>query len=363
MRILRNYLLWECVLPFFIALGVLTCVFLLGNLVQLAHLVINKGVSLAVIGKIFLLYIPVLLGFTLPLAVMVGIILALSRLSTDNEIVAVRACGITLRRLLYPLIFIGILFSLGLFILSDRVIPFAHHEQRVLLKTMGAKNPAALLEPGVFINSFENQIIFIHRIIDNKLFNVTIYQPQPGGKPTRTIIASRGEFTPVPGEEKIKLKLMNGVSDEQDAKNPNQFYKLNFENLFLTISLSQAQQKIDKKPKSMSLSELRAEKSRLDQLLVDTRRLDTEYYRKIFWSFSPLLFVLIAFPLAVVTNKRAKTANVFLAVCYATGYYLLFLGCEAISLQGTSDPKVIMGLPNAIALLVAGHLNWQLFRT
>ena len=65
MRILRNYILRECVVPFFLALAVLTCVFLLGNLIQLAHLVINKGVSLATIGKVFLLYIPVLLGYTL----------------------------------------------------------------------------------------------------------------------------------------------------------------------------------------------------------------------------------------------------------------------------------------------------------
>src|SRR3989338_8568795 len=103
MKILRNYILRECIVPFFLALGVLTCVFLLGNLIQLAHLVINKGVSLAVIGKVFLLYIPVLLGYTLPIACLVSVILAFSRLSADNEILAIRANGVHLRRLLLPL--------------------------------------------------------------------------------------------------------------------------------------------------------------------------------------------------------------------------------------------------------------------
>ena len=68
MKILRNYVLKECIFPFFLALGVLTCVFLLGNLIQLANLVVNKGVRLATIGQVFLYLIPVLIGYTLPIA-------------------------------------------------------------------------------------------------------------------------------------------------------------------------------------------------------------------------------------------------------------------------------------------------------
>lgn len=363
MRTLRNYLLLECILPFFLALGVLTCVFLLGNLIQLAHLVINKGVSLAVIGHVFLLYIPVLLGYTLPLACLVGITLALSRLSVDNEILAIRACGIHLWRMLTPLIVVGLIFSLGLFLLNDRVIPYAHHEQRVLLKTLGSQNPTALLEPGVFINAFDKQIIFIQKIVDNKLYNITIYQPQPEGKPTRTIIANRGEFTPVPGEDKILLKLINGVSDEQDLKNPNNFYKLNFDTFFMTLNLSQQDKKVDKKPKSMSLRELADEKAHLDQLLVDTIQLETEFYRKVSWAFSPLVFILIGFPLAIITNRREKTAHVILAIAAAVSYYLLFLGCEALALQKILPPNIIMWLPNVIGLIAAIVLNLRLLRT
>jgi len=198
MRILRAYILKECIVPFFLALGVLTCVFLLGNLVQLTHLVINKGVSLLTVSRVFTLYIPLLLGYTLPIACLVAVILGFSRLSTDNEIVALRACGIHLRKLLAPLIITGMMMSLGLFILNDRLIPYAHHEQRKLLKTLGTKNPSALLEPGIFIKAFEGHIIFIHKIEDNKMYNVLIYQPQPDDKPTRTIVAKRGEFSPVP---------------------------------------------------------------------------------------------------------------------------------------------------------------------
>lgn len=361
MKILRSYILRECILPFFLALGVLTCVFLLGNLIQLTHLVINKGVSLLIIGKVFLLYIPVLLGYTLPIACLVGVILAFSRLSADNEILAIRTSGVYLKKLLFPLFIVGLILSLFSFLLNDRIIPYAHHEQRKMLKTLGAKNPSALLEPGVFINSFEKYILFIYKVEGNKLFNVTIYQPQPDGKPTKTILANQGEFTPIPGKNQIMLKLMNGTSDEPDLKNPNNFYKLNFKNFFMTLNLSKNKTKVDKKPKSMTLKELKEEKQRLERLLIDdTSRLETEYYRKITWAFSPLIFILLGFPLAVIVNKREKSANVLLAILFAAVYYLLSLGCEALSIERIVPAAIIMWGANLVGGITALVLNYKL---
>lgn len=359
MKIIRNYILRESVLPFFLSLGILTCVFLLGNLIQLANLVINKGISLAVVGKVFLLYIPVLLGYTLPIACLVSIILTFSRLSADNEILALQASGIYLGRLLFPLFMAGVMLSLFSILLNERIIPYAHYKQRQLLQNVGTKNPTAFLEAGLFIHSFENQILFIHKIEDNKMYNITIYQPQPNG-PTRTIIAKRGEFTPVPGEDKIKLKLMDGTADQPDLENPENFYKLNFKTNFITLDLSKNNQKAEKKPKSMTFRELKEEIEKLNKLFIDTSRLQTEYQRKVSWSFSSLIFILLGFPLAVITHRRAKSANVVLAIFCAALYYLISLGCEALSIQRIASPEMIMWVPNIIAGGFALILNYKL---
>ncbi|MCK5083910.1 MAG: LptF/LptG family permease, partial [Candidatus Omnitrophica bacterium] len=110
------------------ALVVLTCVFLLGNLIQLTNLVINKGVSLLTVGNAFMLMIPVFLGYTIPIACLISVIMAFSRFSADNEIIAMRASGIHLGRLLMPLIILGFIASLFLIVLNERIIPYAHHE-------------------------------------------------------------------------------------------------------------------------------------------------------------------------------------------------------------------------------------------
>src|SRR5208283_3690187 len=136
MRILRNYILRECLQPFTLSICVLTSVFLLGYLPQLANKVINNGVSLMAMGQVFLYYIPILLGYTLPIACLITVILALGQMSSENEILAMRASGIHLLRLLAPLIVAGIILCLVDFMLNDRIIPEAYDAQtRILQKT------------------------------------------------------------------------------------------------------------------------------------------------------------------------------------------------------------------------------------
>ena len=358
MKILRTYILRELIVPFILSLIVLTCVFLLGNLLQLANLVINKGIGLTTVGSVFLLYIPVLLGYTLPIACLVSVIFTFSRLSADNEILAMRAAGIHLWKLLLPMGVVGIVLSLLAVVLNERIIPMAHYEQRKLLKNLTVKNPAALLEAGLFIHAFENQILFIHKIEDNRLYNVTIYQPHEG-PPTRTIIVKRGEFSAVPGSDQIKLKLMDGTSDEPNLDNPENFYKLNFKNYFITLDLSKNKEEVEKKPKGMTLKELRGEIDKNERLLIDAAPLRTEYHRKITWSFASLVFILLGFPAAVITHRRQKSANVVLAVLFAATYYLLSMGCEAVSMQNVLPAAFIMWVPNILTAAGALVLNYR----
>ena len=94
MKILRNYFLREFISPLFMALGVLTFVMILGNLIKIAELVINKGVDIINVSKLFIYMIPFLLTYTLPIATLTAVLLSLGRLSSDNEIVAIRASGV-----------------------------------------------------------------------------------------------------------------------------------------------------------------------------------------------------------------------------------------------------------------------------
>ena len=127
----------------------------------------------------------------------------------------------------------------------------------------------------------------------------------------------------------------------------------------MTLDISKDNKEIEKKPQSMTFKELRTEIAKLERLLIDTIQLRTEYYRKITWSFSPLIFILIGFPLAVITNRREKSANIVLAILCFAFYYLISLGCEALSKKGIVPPGPVMWAPNMIASVGAVILNYK----
>lgn len=349
MRILRNYLLKEFTGPLILALGVLTFVMLLGNLIKIAEMVITKGVDIYSVSKLFIFMIPYLLTYTLPIAALTAILISLGRLASDNEIVAIRACGINAFTLILPLLIVGLILSLVLVLFNDRVIPYAHYATRKTLLEVGIKNPAAALEPGVFINSFERYILFIYKIEDNKLYNIRIYEPQEG-KPTRTIVAKKGEFIIVPEKKSIKLKLIDGTADEPDPENLTNFYKLNFRTYFINMNLAQAQssKEIGKKPKDMTIQELNKEITKLKKEGVDPVPLVAEIHKKIALAFSCFVFILLGSSLAIITRRREKTINFGITFIIVSIYYLLLIGAEALTLEGYLTPDFAMWLPNYI---------------
>ena len=151
MRLIRAYLLREMLQPTGMALILFTFILLVGNLVKLADLLINKGVPVFSILQMFSLLIPTLLSHTVPMAVLTGTLLAFGRLSGDREILAMRTSGISLWAIAAPVLVVAVICSPGLTPITDRIVPWSHYATRQLLADIGISNPTAFMEPGTFI--------------------------------------------------------------------------------------------------------------------------------------------------------------------------------------------------------------------
>ncbi|MBN3038590.1 MAG: LptF/LptG family permease [Candidatus Omnitrophica bacterium] len=359
MRILRTYLLKELFWPFILSLSILVFIMLMGNLVNIVNMVINKGVSFALMSQLIILLLPNILSYALPLAILSSTLLTIGRLAADNEIIAIRASGINLYKLCFPIIIIGLILSLASIPLNDRIKPQALYATRKIVKQIGVKSPTALLEAGTFIRSFKNYIIFIYGIHQNKLTNIRIYQPQEG-KPTRTIIANSGEFLPIPEQDIIRLKLINGTSDEPNLKDPNTFYKLNFQKYYLTLDISGGEQNLQKKLKDMSIRELRKKMDELKkEKIEDTTPIITEINKKLSFSFANLAFVLVGLPLAIWTRRREKFVGIGLSIGLFVAYYVLFLAGEVLSIKKFILPGLGVWLADIVLAVVGLILIFQ----
>ena len=361
MRILRNYILSEFFTPFFSCLLSLIFVILLGRgLVQMADLIFNKDVDILLILKLLFYSFPYLLTFIIPISVLVASLLTFGKLSFDNEIMAIRASGVSILKIVTPLVLSVSILCLSAFLLSDQVASVSLHAYRRLLTQIGIESPQAALEEGVFIKKFKNFVIFIYEIDKNKLKGIRIYQPQEG-KPTRTIIAQKGELISIPEMGMIKLKLIHGVSDEPDPKDPAKLYKLNFKTYDLPLNISnikQAGEDVAKKPKDMMVRELKDEIDRLGKEGIKaTYPLSAEIHNKIALSFSSLAFLLIGIPLGITTRRNEKSISFGISLGLMTLYWLLLIGGKVLAQKGLAPPFLALQFSN----LFVGSIGLVLF--
>ncbi|MBD3246251.1 MAG: LptF/LptG family permease [Candidatus Omnitrophica bacterium] len=360
MRILRNYILKDFFSTFLFALLSLSMVMLLGNMMKISDMVIRKGVSVADALKIFSFFIPYLLGFTLPLSFLLGILLSMGRLVTDNEIVAIRVAGISLLRILRIFMIIGIVGSLFLLLLNDRVIPDYHYKYHAQLKNTFSQNVSALIEPGIFLEHFDNYVLYVSDKEGNKLKNVYIWEVDDQDEKSKLVFARRGEF--VVENDLMKMKLEDGFRDEVNLGNRDEFFQMEFKMFFMDIPIQERTPvKVKKKPADMHLTEIagKIRTLRLKGIWPPPVELTKELHERISFSFSILTFILLGFGASLVVRHREKSINFGIAVIIAGMYYLLFILGETLVESHTISPALGMWMPNIAVGLLGAYLIYR----
>ena len=357
MKILRTYVLREHAAPFFVTMAGLTAVLLVGNIVKFMELIIAKGVSLVDILRLLIYLIPYVLSFTIPMACLIAMVLAFGRLSTDYELIALRASGVSPARLILPLLTVGLLISALLLVVNDRLVPASRLAFRRQLKAIGIKRPAAYLESWTFIKDFPPYTIFVYQVEGQRLYNIRIYEPQANG-PTRTIIADRGEFEGLSDRRSVQLKLYDGTMDEWDAARPGTFYKAMFSTYAMVLRPDQSDpEQLERKVKELTFKELAAEDRELRAQGIDTLPIRLEFHRKIASSFSALIFVTFGLALGLRLHHHERLMGFVWVLAIFMAYYLGTVGMNAIALKQWLPAWLAMWVPNlAGSVLGAGIL-------
>ena len=331
---------------------------LMGNLMKISDMVVRKGVNILDALKIISFVLPYLMGFTIPISFLLAVLLTMGRLIAGNELIAIRIAGISIIKILNIFLILGIIFSLGLFILNDRVIPDSHYRFRSQIKNIYSKNVTALIEPGVFLENFENYILYVTDKSENKLKNVFIYEIDKEQKTSKVTFAKKGEF--IVEDDILKIKLEEGFRDEAVSKEKMELYRLNFKVFFMDIPIQKNEEvKVNKKASDMRLVELREKIQNFNSLDIDTRELQTEFHKRISFSFSVLVFIILGFGSSLVIKHREKSINFSIAFLIAGIYYLLFILGETLIEYSSIPPYIGMWIPNVIILALGMYLIYR----
>ena len=155
MKILQRYISGSLVTTFLINVLVLIGILCLGNLLKVADLILN-GMAPWLILKFLGLLIVKLLQYAIPVAILTSTLLVFGRLSADNEITAMRSCGVGLSPIISPVIAVATLLTVFCLYLHNTAIPNYNYAIRNLRKQIGLSDPEVLLELGEAISIHED---------------------------------------------------------------------------------------------------------------------------------------------------------------------------------------------------------------
>ncbi|MEX0691171.1 MAG: LptF/LptG family permease [Gemmatimonadales bacterium] len=231
MSILTRYLLRLHLAPFLFALAALTGIQIVQQIARRFSDLVGKGLPWTVVAEVFLLSVPFIVALTLPMAVLVSVLFAMTRLANDSEVTALRAGGVSLGRLMRPLLLAGACVAAGAFLFNDQILPRTNHRLRTLYTDIARKKPTFSLTEQV-INEVQRNRFFLRAAdIDPGTFllrDVTIFDLADQER-KRVIYADSGHLALSESQEDAYLTLYDGVLHEFDRAEPAMFQQTVFD--------------------------------------------------------------------------------------------------------------------------------------
>ncbi len=361
MKIIHRYVLQETIPLFGLCLGVFTFLFMVNKIFTWLDLILNKGVPFWEALALYLNLIPFFMALTVPMAVMVSILLALGRLGSDLEVTALKSGGVHMGHLLTPVMIFGLAITLFMLFFNDRVLPSANYSfKQRYFKIVQQKANVAIRER-VFIDTFAGYQFYIDRQKpDGELENVKIFSVPAPRSSLWTTAARTGRVTTDPESLQVSLLLNDGVINFIQPGKPDFFNRVYFKRQILRLNLENQLSRLENVSKDymeMDLGELKKATRAASDDPVRTRRLRSEFQKRLALPFACLAVSWFAAPLGLMFRRRGFMAFT-IGILLVFIYYLLFVLGEVASLKGTLAPVTGLWMANAAFLV----LGWFLYR-
>ncbi len=366
LRLVDRYLVREMLFPFALAVAGFVLFIILNLIPQLSDFMIDRNIPLSVLFQMVAYRMPELLVYGLPVGVLFAIFWALGRLSHDRELIALQAAGLSLRRLMLPVLLMGLIAAMAAFAVGELWMPWANHRYYDLLREIFFIRSAPQIREATFFKISDTAYAYIERYEPDskKLRNVMIfdkgggeYLPEMDTPFPKIIIAAEGLWD---GEY---WRLTNGKIHK--LGDDGQFeYTVTFTQLSLHAGPSLQRLLVEQRtPHEMGIVELYRQIEVLQRSGLGAESLIVELHSKIAIPFSALIFALFGAPLSLIFAQggapHGRATGVIISVLLVAGYQGLLLWMSTLGKRGVIAPLIAPWVPNILftalgVLLVIG---------
>jgi LPS export ABC transporter permease LptG/LPS export ABC transporter permease LptF len=358
--ILDRYVVREMVPPTALGLLLFTFILLLDTISNLMRILVSRGADLVTVFKAFLYLLPSIFSVTIPMAFLLGVLLAFGRLASDSEIVALRASGVSPARLLRPVLALAGVAGLVTFYVVGIALPAANQAYRELIFKLVISKARTQMAPRVFNDDLVPGMVFYISDIDSRTGewkDVFIHDGRAQTKP-RLILARGGRLHVEEARKTVGLDLTEATVYSFNTVDAADFHlermaagyqPLPYETFFPNVALS-------KGDREMSLGELEDMVRNLKEHgkgRADWGRYAVEFHKKFAIPTACLVFGLLGLGLSLGSKKEARSAAFGLSILVIFVYYVLIRLGEQAGDTGMLAPFLAMWGANILLAMVA----------
>lgn len=356
--LLYSYLATEMLAPFFASFLIMNCVFFLVKLIPFLNAVLELSIGFADFVRLFSYLFPNMFLYSIPMAAMMGVIISFTRLSNDSEILAFKACGISIYQILPPVIVIATGISLVTGYFSTMLIPAGDTAMKQLMFQLAKEKIDRGLKEHQFTEALGNLVVYVGKIDKDTgdWHDVWVSDMRGQVVPTITMAKSGKMFTEL-AKMQVTIILENGSLHRSDN---NQSQIVTFDKYRLNIPLQPPNDDADKVSRgAMTMTQLMKMANEAGQDTQSGKEYLIHYHKRLVLPVGCLLLCIIGLSLGLQAGPGKPAIGVPLGLGYYILYYVLFtLGKRTA--EATAIPvAVAMWTPDLLFLLVTVFLIRQ----
>ncbi len=337
---------------------------------HILELVVRNSAPLPSVAEIFLFTVPQALTFTVPMGVLVGILIGLSRLAADSEVTAMRASGLGAGLFLKVISIFAV--TAWLLAVGNQLYlaPRASDSLARLQDRLKSSQISYEVQPRVFYEHFKNLVVYVQDVsatpngaLWKGIFLADISTP---GAP-RITLAQRGLVSSQSATE-LRLHLINGAEHDVDPKAPQQYQITTFEESDIAIPMPEPETPVSNMPSGarqwLRVAEIPTPALwRLAHADDPTAPwFDIELHRRFAWPAACLVLALVGIPLGLSAKKSGKSTGFILTILLVLLYYFASLIGVALARQGRITPAVGVWMANVMFFVAGAWLLWRVDR-
>jgi LPS export ABC transporter permease LptF/LPS export ABC transporter permease LptG len=351
MKRLERYIFSEILGPLFLGLMVFTFLLLIDVLFDLAEVIIRRNVPGLVVGKLLLLNLPHIVVLTIPMSLLFGILIAIGRLASDSELVAMRACGTSLFKLYRPVLVLSALLTAVNCVLMIYLLPWGNRAEQELEMAIFTQSVSKEVKPGVFYEELEDRVLYVFaQPPEDPRWNGVFLAEAIPGREHEVTIARYGSIEVDPGTDRALLRLEDSTHLQVDLDQPNRGTTRQHATLSLALKdqlLADRQaRQLSKTERILSLQELFVWATDPELPTENRRRARVEIHKKFAIPAACLVFGLFAVPLGFDNRRGGRSSGFAVSILVILVYYIIQSNGENAAAEGRMAPWLAMWLPN-----------------